>query len=449
MNVPSSRRFARLALAATIPLMLLGAAPPAQVASFDGHNRGGTEKVAYFIEWGIYGRQFYVKNLVTSGSAARLTTLDYAFGAVNASGQCAIADSWADYQRPVSASESVDGVADAPGQALNGNFNQLRKLKAAYPNLHVLISLGGFTGSGHFSDAALTDASRQALVSSCIDLFIKGNLPGAPGAAAGVFDGIDLDWEWPGTDTGVGNVVRPQDKQDFTLLAAEFRKELNAAAPAGSKPYRLTAFLPADPAKVQAGFEIPKVLQSLDFATLQGYDLHGPWETTTNFQAALRAPKADPTTPVKFSDELTVQTYLDLGASPRKLVLGVPFYSHGWTGVPATNNGLFQTSTGPAAGRFDPPGGPYSGTEDYKVVATMAGFQLYRDRQAGSAWVYNPTTQTFWTFDDPIAMDQKARFIRRLDLRGAMAWELSGDTADGSLLRAIDQGLSRGEGEGD
>ena len=124
------------------------------------------------------------------------------------------------------------------------------------------MSLGGFTLSKYFSDAALTDASRKKLVSSCIDLFIKGNLPGMPaGTAAGVFDGFDLDWEWPGSEGNAGNIIRPEDRQNFTKLAAEFRKQLDALG----HGYLLTAFLPAAPAKIDAGFEVGKIFKYLDW----------------------------------------------------------------------------------------------------------------------------------------------------------------------------------------
>src|SRR4051812_7600937 len=97
------------------------------------------------------------------------------------------------YQMGYDAAKSVDGQPDTWDQPLKGNFNQLRKLKARYPNLKVLISLGGWTWSGGFSDAVSTAASRQAFVQSCIDLYIRGNVPGLPaGVAAGIFDGIDI-----------------------------------------------------------------------------------------------------------------------------------------------------------------------------------------------------------------------------------------------------------------
>ena len=46
-------------------------------------------------------------------------------------------DAWADYQTRFTAADSVDGVADTFNQPLAGNFNQLKELKAKYPNLKV------------------------------------------------------------------------------------------------------------------------------------------------------------------------------------------------------------------------------------------------------------------------------------------------------------------------
>lgn len=92
----------------------------------------------------------------TSGAAGKLTHINYAFGFIGPEGTCYSADPWADWQRPVPADQSVDGVADSDDQPLKGNLGQLKKLKARHPGLKVLISLGGWTGSAHFSDAVLT-----------------------------------------------------------------------------------------------------------------------------------------------------------------------------------------------------------------------------------------------------------------------------------------------------
>ena len=416
------RRSVSVGVAAALSVALIATLPgtanatPATHAPAPASRDSGYKKVGYFIQWGIYARQYYVKNLVTSGQAANLTHIDYAFAGVDSSLQCASVDPWADYQRPVSAAESVDGVADVAGQPLAGNFNQLRKLKLKYPKLKIMLSLGGWSGSANFSDAALTDASRKKLVSSCISTFMS----------TGVFDGFDLDWEWPGSAGNVGNVIRPEDKHNFTLLAAEFRKQLDATG----KHHDLSAFLPAAPAKIDAGFEANKIFKYLDFGTVQGYDLHGPWETTTNHQSALVPPKGEPV-PNDFSVAGALNAWTQRGAPRRDLVMGLPYYGQGWTGVPNVNNGLFQTSTGGAVGVWG------VSTEDYKVLATRTaqGFTVHHDYRAGFGWLYDGTT--FWTFDDPSIVAEKTLYMRLAGYGGTMVWSLDGDDANGTLTKTI------------
>src|SRR6266508_6329894 len=131
------------------------------------------KKVGYFTQWSIYARNYFVKNLVTSGAASRLTHVNYAFANVGADGRCFEAnlagqgDAWADYQRRFDATQSVDGVADRFDQPLAGNFNQLKKLKQRFPSLKVQLSIGGWTWSRFFSDAARSATYRRAFVSSC------------------------------------------------------------------------------------------------------------------------------------------------------------------------------------------------------------------------------------------------------------------------------------------
>ncbi|MBM0234285.1 glycoside hydrolase family 18 protein [Micromonospora sp. STR1_7] len=441
-------RHCRLTAVVALTTLLVTAAPPTAANAGDSQQRrAGYHRVGYFTQWGIYDRAFPVKKLDTSGAASRLTHLNYAFGNVSEDGRCYVdggpgeGDAWADYQRPVPAEESVDGVADAPGQALNGNFGQLAKLKAKHPDLKVLISLGGWSWSTYFSNAALTDASRKAFVASCIDLYLKGNLPGGdgaaggPGAAAGVFDGIDLDWEWPNWDGEPGNVIRPQDRENFTKLLAEFRRQLDAYGRTTRAHHPLTAFLPANPATMDAGYEGRKIFRYLDFATVQGYDFHGGWEAVANQQSALRVPAGSPDNP-DFSVEVAVDGWIARGAPRDKLVLGIPFYGRGWTGITGGGSGLFQPATGPAPATFE------AGYEDYRKLKTMAGngYTVHRDLRAGHAWLFDGTT--FWTYDDPAVVLQKMLYIRRTGLGGAMIWSLDGDDDNATLTKTIGLGLT-------
>ncbi|WP_033820504.1 glycoside hydrolase family 18 chitinase [Kitasatospora sp. MBT63] len=422
---------------------------------------GGGLKIGYFTQWSIYARGYSVKQLDTSGTAAKLTTLNYAFANIHpTTKQCFITnkaagndsdpnagdgagDAWADFGRGWDAGTSVAGTTDTWDQKLAGNFNQLKQLKVKYPNLKMQISIGGWSYSKWFSDAAATDASRKALVSSCIDMYIKGNLPvidgrGGAGSAAGIFDGIDLDWEWPNSDGHLGNIYKPADKANYTLLAQEFRRQLDALGATTGKHYTLSAFLPADPLKVSAGIDIPGLFGAFDFATIQGYDYHGGWETVTNQQSAIKLAAGDPSPAnQRFSSEIAIDAYVGGGAPKSKLTLGIPFYGRGWTGVPrGTTNGLFQTATGPGPGTYEP------GYEDYhklKDMATSGGYTIYRDPVAGFSYIYNGSV--LYTYDDPTEIARKTAWIKSQGLAGAMVWSFDGDTANGELMTAVSNGL--------
>ncbi|MFF2847238.1 glycoside hydrolase family 18 protein [Streptomyces sp. NPDC058001] len=440
-------RLAVATCAASLPVSLLAMAPASADSRTSHAPSPEYKRVGYFTQWGVYGRDFQVQDLDKSGAAERLTHINYAFGNVSSDGKCFTgnvpgeADAWADYARPLDAENSVDGVADTDTQALAGNFNQLKELKAKHPGLKVMISLGGWSWSTHFSDAVRTPASRKAFVSSCIDLYLKGNLPvdgarGGPGAAAGVFDGIDLDWEWPGSAGDTDTVYRPEDKKNFTALVREFRTQMDAYAksqratsPRGKKHYELSAFVPTAPAKIDAGFEVRKIMRDLDFVNLQGYDFHVSGEATTNQQSALYARN-------DFSVDQTVGDWLRRGAPARKLVVGMPFYGQGWTGVTGGGDGLHQPAAAPAPATWQ------SGYEDYKALKKLADagtFEVHRDRRNGHAWLFDGTT--LWTYDDPQVLSTKSRYVRENRLGGAMFWSLDGDTADGELVRAVDRGL--------
>jgi chitinase len=376
----------------------------------------GRKIVGYFVQWGVYGRNYQVKNIKTSGSASKLTHINYAFGNV-VNSRCQIGDPYADYDKFYDASQSVDGQSDTwDNGALRGNFNQLRKLKAQYPNLKVLISLGGWTWSSGFSDAALPQ-NRVAFVQSCVDLFIKDQ------RWAGVFDGIDVDWEYPGACGNSCN-FRPEDTQNFTALLAEFRRQLNATRPG----LLLTIAAPAGPDKIDK-IEINNIHPHLDFINLMTYDFHGAWENTTNFNANLFTAAGDPAQGnARVSVDQAVATWLQRGTPANKLVVGVPFYGRGWQGVGSANNGLWQPSGGAAPGTYE------QGIEDYKVLKGK-GWPRFFNSDAQAAWLFG--NGQFWSYDDPAVMAIKMNYVKTKGLAGVMFWELSGDTSDGELITTL------------
>ncbi len=131
--------------------VVLAAFLSAAIAPAAASGEGGKQVVGYFTDWGIYARNYLVKDIVASGSAEHLTAINYAFGNVAPDGSgnvvCKLGDDWADYQKPWDASQSVDGQAVTWPNPILGNFQQLTLLKAMYPKIKVLISVGGWTWS--------------------------------------------------------------------------------------------------------------------------------------------------------------------------------------------------------------------------------------------------------------------------------------------------------------
>ncbi|MDI5971191.1 glycosyl hydrolase family 18 protein [Streptomyces sp. SL13] len=440
------------------------AAAPAANTTGAAATSGGL-KVAYYDQWSIYQNAFYPKNVNTEGMAGKLDYLIYDFENIDPTNLTCMestkasdpdpagendpnagdgaGDAFADYQKSFGSDISVDGTADVYNQPIAGNFHQLQELKAANPHLKVLLSIGGWTYSKYFSDVAATDASRKKFVSSCVDMFIKGNLPsqagyGGDGTAKGIFDGFDIDWEYPGGGGHLGNHSSSADKQNYTALLAEFRSELDTQGAADGKTYALSAALPAGQDKI-ADVETDKIGQYLTFGDPMTYDMHGgSFEPTgpTNHAAPLYDNPSDPMQPVapgteKYSTDETIKAYtvgdpqygIPGGFPASKLNIGIPFYYRGWTGVAAgSDHGLFQPATGPAPGATD--SGNVDGIRMYKELSGVVDnpADTFWDSQADAAYFYDGTN--FWSGEDAQSLQTKADYAHCNGLGGTMMFSL-------------------------
>jgi chitinase len=367
--------------------------------------------IGYYPGWATYERNYQVADI----PAAKLTHVNYAFANISG-GKCVVGDAYADTDK-FFPGDSWDAGA------LRGNFNQLRKLKAANPHLKTLISVGGWTWSSQFSNAALTAASRKTFADSCVSLMKTYG-----------FDGIDIDWEYP-VSGGLQN-GRPEDKQNFTLLLQALNAALDTQGASDGRDYLLTIAGPAGQDKL-ANIEALKVAGTVDWINLMTYDYNGNWNSFTGHNAPLSKPTGY-TGPAGLYAQATVDAYLATGIPASKLVLGVPFYGRSWSKVGSTNNGLYQAGvTGP--GTWEP------GMLDYKdIVArygTAAGYTRYWDASAQVPYLYNKTAGVFVSYDDPQSLQAKAQYAVQKGLGGAMIWELSADTTDRALLDAVRRGL--------
>jgi chitinase len=373
--------------------------------------------IGYFTEGGAKRGSYTVKDVVTSDAADMLTVLAYAFGRVDAN-QCQIPDRDTALNHAYSAADSVDGSADPSGaNQLRGTFHQLQELKRLHPALKVVISFGGWDQSGGFSSAAQPEHVKE-FVRSCVDTFIKGKF--APGIEApGVFDGIDIDWEYPAIGGGGPGVAG--DVQNFTAMLAEFRRQFDAVRPG----LLLTAALPAE-AELYEQLELKKISAYLDILSIMAYDEHWNSEPLTNLHSALFHDPADPSRPPldKRYGDYAVRGFIAAGVPRTKIVFGVPFYGKGWSGVQDVNHGLYQPATGPADA---------IGYRALKALPATADRHFYPALGTCTMW----NDGKFWGYDCPEAMRIKMDYIRKQGLGGVMFWELSHDTPDSELLRTL------------
>jgi len=384
-----------------------GAAPAAESpTSAKAPRAAGNKVVGYFTEWGIYQRNYHVKNVETSGSAAKLTHINYAFGNVTG-GKCAIGDAYADYDKAYDAAGSVDGKADTwDAGALRGNFNQLRKLKKLHPNLKVLWSFGGWTWSSGFGEAAKNPA---AFAESCYNLVEDSRW-------ADVFDGIDIDWEYP---NACGNTCDTSGRAAFKNVMAAMRAKFG-------QNNLVTAAITADASsggKIDAA-DYAGAAQYVDWYNPMTYDFFGAW--------AAQGPTA-PHSPLTsysglpqqgFYTDAAIQKLKGLGVPASKLLLGVGFYGRGWTGVSQAAPG--GTATGAAPGTYE------AGIEDYKVLKSKCPAT---GTVAGTAYAH--CGNQWWSYDTPATIAGKMTYKQQQGLGGTFFWELSGDTTSGELIKAI------------
>jgi chitinase len=375
-----------------------------------GTGGGGNKVLGYFVQWGVYQRGYHVKNIDTSGSAAKLTHINYAFGNVT-NGQCAIGDSYADYDRFYQAGESVDGVADTwDAGALRGSFNQLRKLKKKYPNLKVLFSFGGWTWSGGFAQAAQNPA---AFADSCYKLVEDPRW-------ADVFDGIDIDWEYP---NACGLTCDSSGPAAFRNLMSALRSRFGSGN-------LVTAAITADGTnggKIDAA-DYGGAAQYVDWYNVMTYDYFGAFaaQGPTAPHSPLTSYSGIPT--AGFYSDAAIQKLKSKGVPSSKLLLGIGFYGRGWTGVTQAAPG--GTATGPAPGTYE------QGIEDYKVLKTRCPST---GTVAGTAYAY--CGNQWWSYDTPATIGGKMSYSKNQGLGGAFFWELSGDTSNAELLTAMRNGL--------
>ena len=352
--------------------------------------------ITYFPSWGMYeaGQQNITVDDIPWD---KVSQVNHAFFEITNDFKIQTTDSYADF-------ECAD-FKHSPewGEGLAGHFGEYQYYKSKYPDVKIVIAVGGWTRSDKFHAAASTEQNRKTLAQSMVDTMKKYPF----------IDGIDIDWEYP-TETRApedqydrGSVGGQEDKHNFTLLLKTIRETFDQN---GMKDKLLTVAVSAGESKIH-NTEPDQYAQYVDAIGVMTYDFAGDWDDVTGHLAGLYHNPEDTTRP-KFDTDDAMKIYSEEYNVPKsKLYAGSPLYSRGWGNVaPGPNgDGLFQPGNKNFTGNLGT-GGQYS-WYDIKNIEKTAGWVKYRDPIAKVPYLYNSSTKQFLTYEDETSLQDRINYI--------------------------------------
>ncbi|WP_211135000.1 glycosyl hydrolase family 18 protein [Clostridium paraputrificum] len=377
--------------------------------------------IMYFPNWGVYSESH---NNLTVGDIPwdKVTLINHAFFTVSKEFKLESTDKDADFEKSFPNSEGWNQ------DQLRGHIGEYKYYKSKYPNVKVLISVGGWTRGENFHDMSKTKENRKIFIDSIIDFLKKYPF----------IDGIDIDWEYPGENRekdpndeyDKGCPGGPEDKENFTLLLKEIRQAYNDN---NFSNKMLTIANAGNYEKLQLQ-EPDKYIKYLDFINVMTYDFHGAFESKTNHHSPIYYNDDDPTRYNKytFCAEDALKMYVkEYNIPTEKLNVGSPFYSRGWSEVDDSTgtNGLFSTATKAYKGSWDSatsPGGQIPWFQ-IKEMENKDGWKKYWDDKAKVPYLYNKNLKSMITYEDEKSLKERCNFVIKNNYGGIIVWEITGD----------------------
>jgi len=312
----------------------------------------------------------------------------------------------------------VDGKAVLTNLATDStNFRKLNLLKEKNPNLKILISLGGWSWSGNFSDAVLTPEAREIFAESAVGIMNDYNL-----------DGVDIDWEYPAMEGDTGNVYRPEDKQNYTLMFEVLRNKLDLLSKQTDKSYLLTTAVGGSQSFID-NTEMDKVQSYLDYVNIMTYDYQSDSLAIhhTNLYESVYHKRVN-------SADVAVKAYVNAGVPYKKLVMGIAFYGRMYQ---LEENKKENNTIGDLiVEQVD--GFGFSFLKDSLEGNTK--FLKKWDDKAKAPYLIGLEYGTITTYDDEQSVKEKCRYVLKNNMAGVMFWEYFSDPKE-YLLDEINKEL--------
>ncbi|XP_063538161.1 acidic mammalian chitinase-like [Cydia strobilella] len=281
-------------------------------------------------------------------------------------------------------------------------------LKEKNADLKIMVAIGGWEeGSTNFT-AVVNDDTLRALFVSNLYNYVNDN----------GFDGMDLDWEYPAQRGGADT-----DKEKFVTLVKELKEAFAA------KSYLLTAAVPVTQAHIDLSYNVTELNEYLDYINLMCYDYHGTWDTETGVNAPLYPQLTDDSSSV-LNVNTSVHVWINNGASPSKLVLGMGSYGKTFTltSLNDTSTGAPFTAAG-AAGPYVAEAGVYS---YYEICEDQQNnTSEWSITQVDDSYVYANKDLLWVGYDNPSTITAKAQYAKDMGLGGIMYWALDLDDFNG------------------
>ena len=277
--------------------------------------------------------------------------------------------------------------------------------------VRVVLSIQGYgDNSKNFSNAAANESNRAIFIKNIVDVVETYH-----------FDGIDLDWEYPGWFTPS---KKDSEADEYNALC----KELNEALKAKNPNYLLTAAIPGG-AEGYKRFDLKECSKYLDFIHIMTYDLEA--SSKVYHHAALYSNLGQGTA-TNASAADSVELFTLSGVPKEKLVIGIAFYGK-WTKPSKTaNGGLGSDSANQKYTTLT-----YYTIKNYYLNRVGKGVTEYWDNICFAPYLYDADNNYFITYENERSIKEKAKYVRKNGLAGVMIWELGEDSDEKDLMSAV------------